>query len=556
MTSNPDSADPKREPSKGRGRRLVPSAAVLLVALLASLAVHLPIYAGLGELARYFAGQAPPVPAGPIEVSFVGGEPLASTPTLAPEDEPPRPVADEPAAPAPLPATPPPPSPTPRPEEPTPEPPAPAVPEPTRPAPPPELDQRRAVVQRSADPTVQSPEDARFVADEANDVEEETVATVTNTLEDQPDPTAAQPEPTPSESEEEGNDTEELAADLRDQEGRDERRVTVPESERPPDPSPERRPPSTSSRPTVAGAESLEEGRAPTPHEGPRRRSVEGGAQARGGGEAYDEVVVSDGFGSYTVRVPREVPSGTGPGEAGGERIAGVGRDAAGDASTQRTRRGGAREGSGSRARGAVQLGLSWTQFESVYGEEELAQERQARLEERRSRARGAGHRARFEQFRAALENYVSEVRPGNQTALDAAASPFATFLSDMHRRIHGQFADRYLASLPMDAPEGQNDPTLATTLEIAVNPDGTVHRVGIVATSGNILFDFGAYNAVMRAQPFPSPPSIILSGDGHAWLHWRFDRGPRQCGTWNAEPFMLENEPMIDRGEPPARDG
>ena len=34
----------------------------------------------------------------------------------------------------------------------------------------------------------------------------------------------------------------------------------------------------------------------------------------------------------------------------------------------------------------------------------------------------------------------------------------------------------------------------------------------------------------------------MILSGDGHAWLHWRFDRGPRHCGTWNAEPFLLDN--------------
>ena len=30
--------------------------------------------------------------------------------------------------------------------------------------------------------------------------------------------------------------------------------------------------------------------------------------------------------------------------------------------------------------------------------------------------------------------------------------------------------------------------------------------------------------------------------GDGRAWLHWTFERGPRHCGTWNAEPFMLEN--------------
>jgi hypothetical protein len=150
----------------------------------------------------------------------------------------------------------------------------------------------------------------------------------------------------------------------------------------------------------------------------------------------------------------------------------------------------------------------------------------------------------------------VHEVRSGNQTALNAAASPFATFLSDMHRRIHREFGDRFLGGLGPGSPEGLNDPSLATTLEIAVNPDGSVHRVGVVATSGNILFDFGAFNSVMRAQPFPRPPGIILSGDGRAWLHWRFDRGPRACGTWNARPFMLNNAPLVDRGEPPEEEG
>ena len=120
-----------------------------------------------------------------------------------------------------------------------------------------------------------------------------------------------------------------------------------------------------------------------------------------------------------------------------------------------------------------------------------------------------------------------------------------------MHRRIHREFADRYLASLGPGAPEGLNDQSLSTMLEISVNPDGTIHRVGVVRTSGNTLFDFGAFNAVMRAQPFPRPPPIIISGDGHAWLHWQFDRANSACWTNNARPFLLDNAPA-DRGEPP----
>jgi TonB family protein len=140
------------------------------------------------------------------------------------------------------------------------------------------------------------------------------------------------------------------------------------------------------------------------------------------------------------------------------------------------------------------------------------------------------------------MENYIAEVRPGNQTALNAAASPFARFLHDMHVRIHQQYVEHYLASLSLDPSDPLNDMNMHATLEISVNPDGSVDRVGIIETSGQTLFDLGAFTAVYRAQPFPRPPSIILSGDGHAWLHWRFDRGPRQCGTWNAEPFLLEN--------------
>ena len=203
---------------------------------------------------------------------------------------------------------------------------------------------------------------------------------------------------------------------------------------------------------------------------------------------------------------------------------------------------------------GGEQLGLSYSDFESVYGEEELRRAREARLEERRSRSRGRSREREWAQFRAAIENYTPEVRIGNQTALNAAASPFATFLSDMHRRIHSEFVDRYIASLSPSSPDGLNDPALRTTLEISVNRDGSIHRVGIVRTSGNTLFDFGAFSSVWRAQPFPEPPDVILSGDGRAWLRWDFDRAQSHCWTSNAHPFIPRNTPdPVDHGEPPA---
>ncbi len=302
----------------------------------------------------------------------------------------------------------------------------------------------------------------------------------------------------------------------------------------------------------ATGATGGEQSQAGTP-----TRGQESGVQARGGGQPPGrDVLVTDRFGSFVVRVPEPQPAGSGPGAGGGARVEGPGQGSRGDgllAGRTGTRGGGAEAQRGTRA--GEQLGLSYSQFESVFGEEELRHAREARLEERRSRSRGRSREREWSEFRAAIENYTPEVRPGNQTALNAAASPFATFLSDMHRRIHREFADRYIAGLSPGAPEGLNDPSLRTTLEISVNQDGSINRVGIVATSGNTLFDYGAFSSVWRAQPFPRPPSIILSGDGRAWLRWHFDRGPRHCGTWNAEPYMLANAGPVDTGEPPLPD-
>ena len=125
--------------------------------------------------------------------------------------------------------------------------------------------------------------------------------------------------------------------------------------------------------------------------------------------------------------------------------------------------------------------------------------------------------------------------------ALSAAASPFASYLAGVHRRIHRFFADDFLASLDgFGADHAMNDPTLVTRLEIILNRDGTISRVGVAATSGMLPFDFGAVDSVHRGAPFPSAPEQILSGDGRVYMHWSFYRNTRACGTFNAEPYIL----------------
>jgi TonB family protein len=80
--------------------------------------------------------------------------------------------------------------------------------------------------------------------------------------------------------------------------------------------------------------------------------------------------------------------------------------------------------------------------------------------------------------------------------------------------------------------------------VEIVVNPDGTLDRVGVVKSSGNLMYDFGAFNAVQRGAPYPVPPEKIRSPDGRTYMRWALHRNESQCGTWNAEPFILKNPP------------
>ncbi len=197
---------------------------------------------------------------------------------------------------------------------------------------------------------------------------------------------------------------------------------------------------------------------------------------------------------------------------------------------------------------------LGWNSLNQMYGHEQLAEERQAWAASRRSSAGNGGSAQRQEDwkaFRGAIENYVAQVKPGNQTALNTAASPFATYLAQMHRRIHEEFADRFLRLLPADSTSPFSNPSLLTTLEIVLNGDGSLHRVGVVRTSGLMPFDQGAFLAVRRAAPFGVPPGAIRSPDGRVYVHWGFYRNQRQCGTFNARPFLLRGGAPVETGLP-----
>jgi TonB family protein len=207
----------------------------------------------------------------------------------------------------------------------------------------------------------------------------------------------------------------------------------------------------------------------------------------------------------------------------------------------------------GSAGPNGINLNLNQNSLVATVGVDQLRREREADGERRLAEHRGSWAASSFERWRPAIENYVSSVKPGNQTALNTAAAPFATYLVQMHNRIHPLFADSFLASLD-GLPKGHpmSDMSLITRLEIVLTREGRLTRMGIVRASGVTAFDIAALDSVQRASPFGPAPSAIVSPDGNVYLHWEFHRDEvYACSTMNARPFMLNSPPPAPPNEP-----
>lgn len=195
---------------------------------------------------------------------------------------------------------------------------------------------------------------------------------------------------------------------------------------------------------------------------------------------------------------------------------------------------------------GGVALNLTPSLATAAVGADEMSRLRRADGERRRSEHRGSWTTPSFERYRSAIENYVPAVKPGNQTALNTAAAPFALYLHQIHNRIHPIFADEFLDSLDhLPASHPLNDQSLVTKLELVVDrEEGRLLRRGVVHTSGVTAFDVSAISAVDRAAPFGPPPSEIVSPDGNVYLHWEFRRDQMACSTLYAYPYILNVQP------------
>lgn len=198
---------------------------------------------------------------------------------------------------------------------------------------------------------------------------------------------------------------------------------------------------------------------------------------------------------------------------------------------------------SGKKGLPGINTNLAFQDYERIMGKEKVDEERQVAARKMSSK-KGRWER-KLAAIKSSLENFVPDVRPGNQTALKTRAHPFALYIARMHRRIHELWGFGFLEDLDnKSADYPLNDPNLWVNLELSVNPDGTLHKVTIAKTSGKTEFDVAAIDTVISSAPFEETPEAIRSVDGRIYLRWGFYRNWRQCGTFNVEPYILTEVP------------
>lgn len=414
----------------------------------------------------------------------------------------------------------------------------PAEEKPAEPLPPVAVQNRIAVRQQLEDKNQKDNPSAEFIADEANHVKEQTQARITSTTQNDANPTPGSsfsgPRPEPGNSDEsrvaQDEDSPGVANHApNERTGETEGQVAaaVPPAAQG-SPSPEDDP----------GKESAGTKAAPTPADTRPGQSAQEAQAALRGAQAAPDLVSSES-GTEAVAEAQAAQRARKAKKARKKRLpppksSGGYGDLLGF-------------GSPGTSRSGINLNLTPSAAVAAIGRDVLVKERRADAERRRSAHLGSWRNSGIERWRAAIENYVPSVKPGNQTALNTARVPFASYLNVIHNRLHPIFADSFLGSLgnlPASHPMNQED--LRTNLEIVLSQDdGRVVRMGITRTSGVTAFDIAALESVQRASPFGPPPREIVSPDGNVYFHWEFYRNPYYaCSTYFARPYLLKVQP------------
>jgi hypothetical protein len=419
--------------------------------------------------------------------------------------------------------------------------------------PPPELELQRRIAVRQVvkDPNQADNPDAEFLGDEANKVEEQSQARITST-----DQNEAQPNPAGQHSNADqnpGNANESKVAQSEERAG--EKDHAPSEDSAPAQRVASQLQPRTGS-PTATrnpAAQKEQDGRSQgsLASKSDSKLSPQTGQRAQSATRAAEAVpdTLNSSRGGFTVPGPRQAMVDQAARKSRRKRELpqrrSNGRDVLGFGAAGTTENG-------------VNLNLMPSTAVASIGRDQLVRERRADGERRLSQHRGSWKGTDLNKWKSAIENYVPSVKPGNQTALNTARAPFATYLNTIHNRLHPIFADSFLSSLDsLTADHPMNRPDLSTNLEIVVDQaEGKLMRMGVTKASGVTAFDVAALESVKRAGPFGMPPAEIVSPDGNVYLHWEFHRNPdKACSTYFARPFILKVQPKSAPPdvEPPA---
>lgn len=407
---------------------------------------------------------------------------------------------------------------------------------PVAPPPPPPAAEKRLAVQQHVEKNQEDNPTANRIADDANHTKEETMARVRAYDTDAPDPTPGSGSSGPKD--EVGNNDHTKTAQSEDKQGnRDhapgeaKRSSTSIEHHNPAPSAPAGAAMTRGSSPSAPGSRGANGGPANPP---PPSQASPG--SAGGAGPASPEVASGD-QGSW--RIDPANPGGDGSSRSAGRKRAATPYQPPVSVGNMGFGAPGPPDG--------PNLNLTMSGLEAAVGHDQLKRERAADGAARRTAHRGSSDpNGKWNRMKAAVENYDPSVKPGNQTALNAARVPFASYINAVHNRLHPIFAEEFLSALD-NLPAGHVlNQNLVTHVEIVLSKDeGRIVRLGVTRASGSTAFDVVAVNSISRASPFGSAPDAIVSPDGNVYLHWEFHRDPVDaCTTRNARPYIVNTPP------------
>ncbi len=146
------------------------------------------------------------------------------------------------------------------------------------------------------------------------------------------------------------------------------------------------------------------------------------------------------------------------------------------------------------------------------------------------------------ERWAASLHGYKSALQAVTTVKSGDAQGEFTDYISVIHNRLHPIFTDGFLASLEQ-LPDHHplNRETLNAWVEVVLDGNGRIVRMGILRSSGVEEFDLASLEAMWRASPFGKPPREIVSIDGRVYVRWELWREPYYaCSTYFGKAHVL----------------